>query len=60
MKRLDWKGFLAGLAVAGLIFIGYHAIGTHRAIWVNREALQQLNKRLAAIEQIVPPPKRQE
>jgi len=45
------RGLLAGLVLAGFIFIAYHAIGIHKAVWINREAIIQLDKQFNALRQ---------
>ncbi len=45
------RGLLAGLALAGFIFIAYHAIGSYKALWINREAIIQLDREVSALKQ---------
>jgi len=45
------RGLLAGLAIAGVMFITYHALGVRKAVSINRQALVELNQRVFVLEQ---------
>ena len=49
------RDFLAGIFVAIMILLAYHAMGSYKAIWVNRKAVIQINQRLTVIEQRLSP-----
>ena len=44
------RGFLVCLALVGVLFIGYHAIGVRKVATVNREVIVQLSQRVVALE----------